>query len=224
MTTYNVSPSCQIKGLNEIYEKYFDKNKENTFIEVGAYDGESFSNTSCLADMGWNGYYIEPVPYFVDKCIERHKNNKKISVFQNGIGTREENIKFYFGNTLTTSNLDAVDAYKQIEWSKMLGFNHIIEAYCIRLDTFLKHNNIPQKIDLLVIDVEGNEYDVLNSFSFKEFEPAMLIVELEDEHPDIKQYEKLRENNVNARNLIKNNGYEEIHRDYINTVFVKERK
>lgn len=219
---YNVSTSCQIIGLNEIYKKYFDESKQNIFIEIGAYDGESFSNTSCLADIGWTGYYVEPISFLAEKCYNRHKDNKKIKVFQNGIGTQEGNVKFYFGNTLTTSNTDAVEAYKQIEWSKGLGFNHIIEAHSVRLDTFIAHNNIPEEISLLVIDVEGNEYDVLNSFSLQKFKPKMLIVELEDEHPDIKQYPKLKQNNLNARKLILENGYNEIYKDNINTIFIKE--
>lgn len=219
---YNVSPSCQITDLNNIYEKYFDETAQNIFIEVGAYDGESFSNTSCLADMGWTGYYFEPISYFANKCHERHKNNKNIKVFGNGISSKEGMNKFYFGNTLTTSNVDAVDAYKQIEWSKGLGFNQTVDVYCLRLDSFIKEYNIPKNIDLLVIDVEGNEFDVLNSFSFDILSPKLLIVELEDNHPDISKYEKLKQNNINARELIKNNGYKEVYRDIINTVFVKE--
>lgn len=223
MKKYNLPSTCQIKDLDKIYESYFDENKKNTFIEVGAYDGESFSNTSCLADNGWTGYYFEPIPFFAQKCALRHQNNKNIKVFQNGISSKEETKNFFFGDTLTTSNLDAVNAYKEIEWSKHYGFNHIIQCDCIRLDSFVAKHALPAEIELLVIDVEGNEYDVLSSFSLQSFKPKMLIVELEDDHPDIKKYDNLKQNNINARNLILNNNYREIYKDHINTVFIREK-
>ena len=46
---------------------------KGTFVEIGAYDGESFSNTSFLADLGWNGLYVEPVPKFAALCRARHR-------------------------------------------------------------------------------------------------------------------------------------------------------
>ena len=50
--SYSLSKSCQIKNLSNIYEKLFGPNKlDGYFVEVGAYDGESFSNTSGLAEL-----------------------------------------------------------------------------------------------------------------------------------------------------------------------------
>ena len=49
---------------------------------MGAFDGESYSNTSCLADLGWRGLYIEPVPTFAAGCRERHKQNLGIRVIE----------------------------------------------------------------------------------------------------------------------------------------------
>ena len=46
---YNLSPTCQIPGLDKIYEEYFGDTL-GLFVEVGAFDGESVSNTSGLAD------------------------------------------------------------------------------------------------------------------------------------------------------------------------------
>ena len=41
--TYNVSNTCQIQDLNLIYEKYFGYSSNRFFVEIGAYDGETFS-------------------------------------------------------------------------------------------------------------------------------------------------------------------------------------
>ena len=89
--TYNISQSCQIKDLDSIFLKYFGYPSKGFFVEVGAFDGESFSNTCCLADHGWNGIYIEPVKQHYDACLRRHKDND-VSVVNCAIGTIEEEI------------------------------------------------------------------------------------------------------------------------------------
>jgi hypothetical protein len=55
---YTLSATCQIQNLSWIYEMFFAHKKDGTFVEVGAFDGDYASNTSCLADMGWRGHYI----------------------------------------------------------------------------------------------------------------------------------------------------------------------
>src|SRR5262245_29035772 len=61
--TSAVSNSCQIPNLREQYESLGLSPHTGYFVEVGAFDGESFSNTSFLADQGWSGLYVEPVPH-----------------------------------------------------------------------------------------------------------------------------------------------------------------
>lgn len=87
--TYN-HPKSQIPNLDSIYQKYFTRffgiPYQGFFVEVGAYDGESYSNTSGLADSGWNGLYIEPVFEYYNKCLIRHKNNS-VKVINCAIGS-----------------------------------------------------------------------------------------------------------------------------------------
>lgn len=74
-TFYKLSKTCQIDKLEDIYELFLGCKNDGYFVEFGAYDGEYVSNTSGLADLGWNGLYIEPVTVFYDKVKERHKDN-----------------------------------------------------------------------------------------------------------------------------------------------------
>ena len=101
---YNISKDCQIKTLNEIYLNYFGYPSNGYFVEVGAYDGEFVSNTSCLSDHGWKGLYIEPIHDFYLKCLKRHDKNDVI-VANVAIGLEEKEIKIYKG-------LDAPVIYK----------------------------------------------------------------------------------------------------------------
>ena len=216
---YNVSKDCQIKYLNEIYLNYFGYPSNGYFVEVGAYDGEFVSNTSCLSDHGWKGLYIEPIHEFYLKCLKRHDKNDVI-VANVAIGLEEKEIKIYKGDTLSTLNESQVNRYKEIDWAQHILFS---ETTCdqMRLDTLMNKLEVPKNFDILVVDVEGKESEVFKTFELDEWTPKMLIVELEDEHESFQKYPELIVEIKELRNFIQKKGYVEIYKDHINTVFVK---
>jgi len=216
---YKVSSSCQISDINSIYTKYFGYPSNGFFIEIGAFDGESFSNTSCLADHGWRGIYVEPIKSQYLLCMDRHKNNDVI-VFQSSIGQIEGEIDIFFGGSLTTTNLEQVGRYSEIEWSKHKSFA-IEKCNQIKMETLLNKFNVDKGFDILCVDVEGQEKDVFDSFNLSYWKPKMMIVELEDNHESFQIYE----NHVKTPNLLRkeiiNNGYTEIYKDHVNTIFIR---
>ncbi len=215
-----VSPTCQIPNLMHFYSKYF-ANKIGSFVEVGAFDGESFSNTSVLADLGWKGYYIEPVYEFAIKCQSRHKENKNVSVSNIAISDRVEIIEIAVGGYLSTASSGTREAYKIIDWAKNVPFkNKKRKVQSYTLDYFLKEQKISHSFDLLVVDVEGHEEKVFNGFSLSRWRPRMIIVELNDYHPNFNNFPALQASSARVRNLILNNGYTQEYCDEINSIFV----
>ena len=229
---YNPSETCQIKDLGQIYEKIFGCTNTGTFVEVGAYDGESFSNTSCLADLGWRGLYIEPFCESFELCYNRHYYNNNTDAICCSIGTEVGEIELYqsFSHTickdeevkvsyLSTTNVNQTKIVPQIEWSNHFGFNtHKVQQYT--LEQVLIEHNVPKNFDILVVDVEGNEEDVLNSFSIEEWRPKMMIIEIEDENHNYQKFPDFIESCKNLRKKIINYGYIEIYKDDINTIFI----
>lgn len=215
----SISKTCQITNLASIYNSYFG-NKKGFFIEVGAFDGESFSNTSCLADSGWKGIYIEPVEKFYKKCAERHKNNN-VKVINAAIGLENKIVDIYVGEALSSLDKNQVNAYNQISWSKGICFSSQ-KCRQITLESVLTESS-PNDIDLLVIDVEGKELEVLESFNLDKYRPKMIICEIEDEHDSFQPFPEITSRNKKVRALIGGNCYKEIYRDHINTIFLDEK-
>ena len=209
---YKLSETCQINNLNSIYLKYFGYPSKGTFVEVGAYDGESYSNTSCLADVGWNGLYIDPILEHCLYCSQRHHDDD-VSVVNCSIGSDEKEIEMYIHGALSTSNLD------HLKWLKnnAVGKN-ICKQY--RLENILNKFKIIPGFDLLVVDVEGNEDDVFNSFDLNFWNPKMIIVELMDNHPEFTEYD-ISNVHRNLRGRIGKSKYIEVYKDHINTIFIK---
>ena len=114
-----------------------------------------------------------------------------------------------------------MDRYKEIDWAQHISFN---EEKCdqMRLDTLMEKLEVPTNFDLLVVDVEGKESEVFETFDLNYWKPKMIIVELEDEHPSFQKYPNFVENIKKLRDTIKRKyNYIEIYKNQWNTVFVQ---
>lgn len=208
---YKLSETCQINNLDSIYLKYFGYPSKGTFVEVGAYDGETYSNTSCLADIGWSGLYIDPILEHCQMCAKRHNNNN-VSTVNCSVGSVEKDVEIYIGGALSTSNTD------HLKWlQNSISSKSVSKQY--KLENILSKFRINVGFDILVVDVEGNEDDVFNSFDLNFWNPKMIIIELVDDHPEFSKFD-ISNIHKKLRMKIRNSNYIEVYKDHINTIFV----
>jgi hypothetical protein len=74
----------------------------------------------------------------------------------------------------------------------------------------LERAGAPVGFDLLVIDVEGAERQVFASFDLEKWMPKTLLVELEDEHPDFLDNQRVVRDAGMIRSRIEAAGYRDI--------------
>jgi FkbM family methyltransferase len=215
---YRPSASCQIAVLAGLYEQLFGECADGTFVEVGAYDGETFSNTSCLADLGWRGLYIEPVERSYRQCAERHRANTGVTVLNCAIGPTETTIRFWDNGEFSTGSPDEMAVNQANNWIGSTGAREIAVRQ-IRLDAALRDAGIASRFDLLVVDVDGMEEQVFDSFALAEWRPRCMIVELIEASPGFVGHESLIASSARVRAAIARAGYETVYRDQGNTVF-----
>lgn len=216
---YEQQDSCQIPQLDFLFELFLGKKDMGVFVEVGAHDGISCSNTWGLAKRGWQGYLIEAIPEFAEKCRANHLKHGNVSVRQIAIGGADnQEIEFTVGGQLTTANTELSNEYKQTSWAKSIITETQIKVSMMKLDTFLDENGISDKFDLLVVDVEGYEAEVFGGFDLSVWQPKMIIVELTETHPDLRSNAK---SDAKLGQVILSFGYEIVYKDSINTVFVQ---
>jgi FkbM family methyltransferase len=219
-TEYRFPPTCQIPDLADRYRELFGELKtDGTFAEVGAYDGDDFSNTSGLADLGWAGLYVEPVPRYARACARRHAANAGVTVAQCAVGREVAQVDLHFGEGLTTVRQDQVEVYEQIDWTKGFHKGKRIPVRQFPLQQLLTEAGIQPGFDLLVVDVEGSEDAVFDSFSLDLWKPRVMIVELIDHHRSFQMFEDVVRRSRNLRRRILESGYHEHYADEINTIF-----
>ena len=216
---YRPYPDCQVRGLDAIYNAVFGNLKHGVFVEVGAYDGQSVSNTCFLADLGWRGVYVEPIPEFAAACATRHRRNPNVTVVNAAVGREAGIMELHLAGALCTTNDNFYSAYRNISWAKGLLSHRNVTAPVMTLNGLLDEHKVPNGFELLVVDVEGGEPDVFAEFALARWKPKVLIVELEDHHPDFGRIESIREPIAQLRRDILGAGYIQIYVDSINTIF-----
>lgn len=213
MSAYTFDPMVQFDParLDRIYQDAFGYKTNGTFVEVGAYDGVTYSHTVGLAKLGWRGVYIEPVPGMAETCRINHENNLGVTVLEcacgsfNGIGYVHMDADSCCGSTLN-----------QAVCKNPLS----IQVEVRTLDTLLMQEEIDPGFDLLSIDVEFAECEVLKGFDVERWMPKLIIIELCETHGGEKQ-----EWAAPARAMVKERiepMYAKVYSDRINTIFVRK--
>jgi FkbM family methyltransferase len=149
------------------------KNKRNgIYIELGALDGILYSNTKFFQDtLNWTGILIEPHPNKFNLLKMNRPNN---FLFNNLVSCHNNPLEFrYFvdghaavsgvENTLSKHHFETYFESNN-NFIKSLPQNKII-MNPVKLIDIVKKTNI-NHIDFLSLDVEGHEYEVLQSWDF----------------------------------------------------------
>lgn len=222
-STYTVGTDAQVENLPAIFEHVFGYKTNGTFVEVGAMDGQDHSNTCGLADIGWKGLYIEATEHYANLCKQRHAKNTNTRVLRLAISDHVGTLRLRKANALTTAEPLFEKAYSEMEWSQSSLHDDYEEVPCKTLNQVCIENNIPRGFDVLVIDVEGHELQVLKGFSLNIWKPKMIIIEIQDDHPDFQQLPNAHEFMKMFREIrhsIESAGYKLLYKNTINSVYV----
>jgi len=170
------------KGQDKYLNEYLFKNKINgIFVEVGAHDGISFSNTYFFEKhLNWRGLCIEPNPNIFNKL----KNNRKCVCEQICISTSNEEMPFLlcsgyilemYSGLLNNYNPKHLDRINQ-EMQQFGGDQVVIFVKCSTLQAVFDKYGLSH-INLLSIDIEGAEEEAIRSIDFKKVTIDVILVE-----------------------------------------------
>tara|TARA_R110000824_G_scaffold246649_3_gene435832 strand:- start:1685 stop:2287 length:603 start_codon:yes stop_codon:yes gene_type:complete len=139
------------------YLKYSKYRKCGYFLDIGANDGVTFSNTYLLeTNYSYTGLCIEADPSAVEKC----KESRRCEVEQIAIWDTKGTIEY---SRCPDTLLNGVANTLADDWKSKFQFkNQLVK--CDTLYNILEKNNCPNIIDYASIDIEGAEMRVLTKF------------------------------------------------------------
>jgi FkbM family methyltransferase len=150
------------------------------FLDIGAYDGETFSSTRELVNKGWSGVYVEPNPLILDK-LQTIASVSKSDVLPVAVGTTCCKTTFYAVEDLVGSlNEDHVEKWKK---NNGLVFDPVTVDV---IDVATLAERIGYNYDVLNLDVEGLNWDVYKQFDFSKWTFNTVCVEYDNKFDDIR--------------------------------------
>jgi len=209
-------------GEDRVLWQVFRQRRTGYFVEVGAYDGVTLSNTFFLEQMGWCGVLIEPILPLCQRATQLRPRSRVVHAACSRRGSRGT-AKFTIAeNVPVLSFLHADQQHMDRcirEGAKLIE----VDVPLVTLDDILMHErsaapanlkpwlpNAGWRLDLVSIDTEGCELEVLDGFSLERFKPRVLLIE--NDRPSGEGIEPY----LAAR------GYRKFHRQTINDFYVRD--
>lgn len=152
-------------------DKVFDHRRDGFFVEVGAHDGVTYSNTVRLErEYGWSGVCIEPNPQTFPKCLE----SRAAECINAAVAECGGVMTFVVRKDPTWSGLkrtlEASDAVKAAEIAKT-------DVRVVTLGEVLRERGI-YHVDYLSVDAEGGDLNVIRGINFDEVTIDCITIEV----------------------------------------------
>ena len=209
------APSFSSAGEDMILRHLLGSDKMSGFyVDVGAFHPTLFSNTYFFYLNGWQGINVEARPgskQLFDRVRPRDIN------LEVGVSRERGSMTYYFIAEDSPMNSFSPEFLKQIEMLEHVRSEIPVPTLPLAelLDQHLPKNQI---IDFMNVDVEGHDYEVLESNDWKRFRPKVIVVE----------DEQLVASESRIVRMLQSNGYElcaqnVIILDQINEYFLIDR-
>ena len=152
-----------------LIRQYLGMKTQGFFVEVGANNPFNLSQTWHLAQEGWRGILVEPIPELCKELIAKRPDSVVVEMAcgaPNAPATATFTVATDSGkSTLSSEFLD-----------KRSGVASLITVNVKPLNDILQEEGVEQ-IDFVSIDVEGTQFDVLQGFDLQRWNPRLLLVE-----------------------------------------------
>jgi FkbM family methyltransferase len=174
----------------------FFGSKRGYFVEVGANEPRTRSQTWHLEQAGWTGVLIEPQPDLV-RQLRAHRSAQVFAVACSSPDHAGQMLPLHVAGPLSSLDRDGMAPGAKPE--------KIIHVPVRTLDSVLEEAGAPAQFDFLSIDVEGHEIEVLRGFDIARWRPRLIL--LEDHVADLSKHRFLTMAGYRIIRRYENNGW-----------------
>ena len=139
---------------------FFANQKEGKYVDLGAFHPMRLSNTYLLHKKGWSGTNIDLNPITIDLFNLARKNDDNICCLIAGKDNLLKDV--YFEDWSAANSLTSNENLSEKKKMKTRTFESLIY----------------KDFDFLNIDLEGHDYEILQTIDFKKFNPKLICVEI----------------------------------------------
>lgn len=157
-------------GEDKLIAAFFRDQAPGLVVDVGAGDGEEYSNSRELILSGWRGILIEPEPEQFARLAKLYEGNDRVTCIRSAVAANEGEGDLYPAGTGSTLSV----AWKD---RGIVPYGDPIRVRTARLDTLLAEANCPPVIDFLSIDAEGYDIEILYTMDWDRYRVRLVCIE-----------------------------------------------
>jgi FkbM family methyltransferase len=150
--------------------RYFD-GRTGTFLDLGANDGKTFSNTYALAQLGWRGMCVDASPKAFKALQETHKGNDRVLCLNLALANECGPVTLHEASDTLLSSLDP---QQRETWkSYNLGWD-AVQVQGVTFDVLM--DGI-RRFEFISMDIEGMDIDILKQINLDAYGVQLLCIE-----------------------------------------------
>lgn len=167
-------------GEQSLILEWADRHGPGRWLDLGAYDGETASNTRALALAGWSGVAVEPSARPFHRLAALYADRPDVECVQAAIVTGDFSftdplVRFYMTDDMVSTG----DESNRETWGELADFIPVYVA-TVTVGTLLR--SFPGPYDMISVDVEGGSLEIARALLDNDaLAPGgLLCVECED--------------------------------------------
>jgi FkbM family methyltransferase len=168
--------------------RHLEVYKTLTFLQIGAHDGvmnDPIYQFNMDNKRVVSGFVLEPLPDIYEKLVENYQSCPSIKPFNLAIHATEPEMVLHRVKPERASEIPefarGLASFDETHWKKTAlvpnaDYLEQVKVKCVSFEDFIKSNAIA-KLDLLLLDTEGYDYQILMSIDFAHIKPRMIRFE-----------------------------------------------
>lgn len=175
-------PRVYSQGNEQAHIVAFFRGDRGTFLDIGAYDGISGSNTHRLAELDWWGVCVEPSPGCFARLQRTHGHNRRVRLLPYCIGNEDREAAFWDHESgIASASAAFVErqrrAARRAPSPLELVWNRI-SVPMITVKTLLSMIPEFEWFDFVKIDAEGMDLEILRQIPLDPLEVKLVCIEV----------------------------------------------
>ncbi len=161
-----------MEGEDLIIPQYIKNIKNGFYVDAGCYHPLHYNNTYLLHKRKWNGINIDLSEFSISLFNYLRPDDVNVN---SAVSNKEGDIIVYYQKKLS----QITTTKKHLSQERMQGHIKKKKVKALSLNTILDNSKFRnRKIDFLNIDVEGADFEVLQSLNFNIYKPKLICVEV----------------------------------------------
>lgn len=146
-----------------------------TYLDIGAHHPTFLSNTYLFYEQGHRGVSIEPDPVLHAVIEKRRPGDTNLNI---GIGSdAQEEAEFYIMNPTTLNTFSKKEAETYVKHYPGTTIDRVVKLPLVGINTMLKKHFHETAPDFVSLDVEGLDFEIIQSFDFDTHRPKVFCIE-----------------------------------------------